>query len=145
MKKAFVLNVILILVAASLLAACGGNQPSAALPSVVISRSSQSGDVATSSTPPIPAATNEPAAGGGTSFSHDVAPIFQANCSRCHGASITDYNTLTGSGLIVSGDSQNSHIIQILQAGIMPRGGRRLSDADIQTIANWIDAGATNN
>lgn len=115
MKKTFVLNVILILVAASLLAACGGSQPA--------------------TTPTVSPA----------SFTNDVVPILQSNCVRCHGEAITSYDTLAGSGLFVPGDSQNSTIIRVLQAGIMPRGGQRLSDADIQTIANWIDAGATNN
>lgn len=110
--------------------------------------------------------TGDPTAtgGGGTGFASDVYPIIAANCS-CHveGApndlAMPDAQTAYGNLVdvmsprvekvrVVPGDSASSYIIEKLttdppQAGErMPRGRDPLSDADIATIAAWIDDGA---
>ncbi len=68
-------------------------------------------------------------------FDADIAPIFQRNgCNGCH-------NT-TYSG---TKDRLNSVLDRIQrqesQAGFMPQGGRRLSDAEINLIKKWVSDG----
>jgi mono/diheme cytochrome c family protein len=82
-------------------------------------------------------------------FATGVFPILQSNCGTCHGSiggwSAADYNSVVKA--VVPGDSDNSLLVQKLlgkTGGIMPPGGK-LSDADIQTIVDWIKAGAPNN
>lgn len=87
------------------------------------------------------------------SFSGEVLPIFQANCSGCHGNSgglnLASYETLMAGGrrgaVIVPGDAESSRLVQYVQSGRMPAGGDRLSDAEIQKIVDWVNAGAPNN
>ena len=112
-------------------------------------------------------------AGGGTkgatggppvSFKSDVSTIFTAHCATCHlngqslgGLQLTYAGIMKG-GIIVPGPAvkpgnhASSVLWQIIQPGTgqpggnrMPLGGPYLSDAQINTIANWIDQGAKNN
>jgi len=49
---------------------------------------------------------------------------------------------------VVAGDGVNSPLVKLLQAttGVkMPPVGEKLSEADIQTIIDWINAGAKDN
>jgi mono/diheme cytochrome c family protein len=91
------------------------------------------------------------------SFTVDVLPILQANCTVCHGtlggwtaSSYTSVMTTGKHGPVVEpGDPDNSLLVQKLlgtqQAGSqMPPLGK-LSDAEIQVIINWINAGALDN
>jgi mono/diheme cytochrome c family protein len=95
---------------------------------------------------------------GPVSFSEQVLPIFQARCTMCHGSSTT-YGGWDGSSYqsalttgnnnpeIISGDAGNSPLVQLLQAtnGVfMPPTGR-LSQDEVDTIINWINAGAEDN
>ncbi len=49
-------------------------------------------------------------------------------------------------GLVIQpGDAQESELYQKISAGLMPKGGPKLSDANIQTIMEWINAGALDN
>lgn len=102
-------------------------------------------------------ATETSAAAGNSgrtvSFSNDVWPIFQANCSGCHGASgglnLASYDTLMAGGrrgaVIVPGDAESSRLVQYVESGRMPPSGNRLSNEEIQTIKDWVNAGAPNN
>lgn len=102
-------------------------------------------------------ATETSAAAGNSgrtvSFSNDVWPIFQANCSGCHGASgglnLASYDTLMAGGrhgmVIVPGDAESSRLVQYVESGRMPPSGNRLSTEEIQTIKDWVNAGAPNN
>ncbi len=110
-------------------------------------------------------------AGGGTkgatsgppvSFKKDVSTIFTAHCAICHissvsgGLSLASYASLmkgaaTGP-VVAAGNHASSVLWQVLQPGTsqpggsrMPLGGPYLSDAQINTIANWINQGAKNN
>ena len=98
------------------------------------------------------AATGTPSAT--PSFASDVLPIFQSKCSACHGAfggwDASSYKTVMESGnhapVIVPGDATNSLLAQKIsgtqkEGTIMPPAGK-LSDGEIQTIINWINAGA---
>jgi len=47
--------------------------------------------------------------------------------------------------VIVSGDADNSLLIRKLVKGEMPKRGPKLTPVQIQTITDWINAGALNN
>lgn len=94
----------------------------------------------------------------------DVDAIFQATCalSGCHDASSASQGvnletdpcgttvgvgSLYGGEIITANDSASSVLWLKMDGadnvgGVMPISGR-LSDAEIQTVADWIDAGAT--
>jgi cytochrome c553 len=103
----------------------------------------------------LPTATLEVATGN-VSFSKNVLPIFEANCTTCHGASrqssnlmLNSYTNLMAGGLgglvIQPGNAQESELFQKISTGSMPRGGSKLSDIEIQIITDWINAGAIDN
>jgi len=88
------------------------------------------------------------------SFTSDVLPIFQARCGACHGTSggwtATSYQNVMTTGshspVVKAGDANNSLLVQKILGtqnigGIMPPSGK-LSKTEIQTIVNWINAGA---
>jgi hypothetical protein len=68
------------------------------------------------------------------SYSIDVAPLIESDCSGCH------QNFSTYSNLYASRNSVRSMVV----SGQMPQGGG-LSDADRNKIVCWIDNGAPNN
>ncbi len=91
---------------------------------------------------------------GVPSFSADVMPILQAKCVLCHGSlggwNATSYSSFMTSGdhapVVILGDAINSLLVQKLQGTqqigtLMPPAGK-LSDAEIQIIIDWINAGA---
>lgn len=93
----------------------------------------------------------------GVSFSRDVAPIVAAACLGCHGADNPRaglrLDTFAGwkrggrSGrLLVVGNAANSLLIRAVSAADpqrrMPRNGDPLGDEQIQTLTDWINAGA---
>ena len=108
--------------------------------------------------PTAPSSTSIPS-GGDVSFAANIQPIFQSRCNVCHGTRTgqAGYDSTTYLGVmtsgesgpqIIPGDGVNSPLIKLLQAtsGIkMPPSGDRLSDADIQIIIDWINAGAKDN
>ncbi len=95
----------------------------------------------------------------GVDFVRDVRPIFEKHCNGCHGA------TKQKSGLrldvksdamkggdayglaIVPGKAADSPLIQFVSGESddlrMPPKGDRLSTAEIATLTNWINAGAS--
>ena len=94
---------------------------------------------------------------GEVSYTKDVAPIFKAKCAVCHGSmggwNAKSYDTVMSSGdnapTVFAGDSKNSLLAQKIlgtqtEGSIMPPRGN-LSKTEIQTILDWIDAGALNN
>jgi hypothetical protein len=108
------------------------------------------------------------AMGGGNltnlSFKTNIQPIFGTRCATCHistnlgGLSLSSYQGLLKGGAIVpgsilkAGDHAHSVLWQMVQTSPpypggnrMPLGGPYLSDAQIKTIATWIDQGAKNN
>src|SRR5512136_1406492 len=103
-------------------------------------------------TPPV-----TPGAAGPVSFAKDVLPLFQAKCAVCHGNlggwNAKSYDTVMKSGdhapVVVAGDSKGSLLAQKImgtqtKGSVMPPRGN-LSKAEIQTILDWIDAGAPDN
>lgn len=89
-----------------------------------------------------------------------VKPIFDTNCARCHGGinhrgglNIDTREALLKGGhtgpAIVPGDPSKSLLITLIRhegpssdPKDMPPNKPKLSDADIQTVTDWIKAGA---
>jgi mono/diheme cytochrome c family protein len=92
--------------------------------------------------------------GQGPRFERDVLPIFTANCFSCHGGSAmvgldlrTAVSTLRGSHegpVIVKGSAEQSRLYEKVASRAMPPPAfnLKLTDAEIETIKRWIDAGA---
>ena len=90
------------------------------------------------------------------SFSKDVLPIFEVRCQRCHGTGQTlaglslasHADVVAGSGrgpVVIPGSAETSRLVQVIVSGEMPRGGAKLPESEIQTISDWVDAGAPDN
>ena len=94
------------------------------------------------------------------SFSRDVLPILRANCFGCHqdakklgGYLMTDFQAMRSGGesaapAIVPGKSAESYLVKEIVPvdgkSEMPKKGKPLSEAEIDIIRRWIDAGAVN-
>ena len=91
---------------------------------------------------------------GPPTFESDVLPIFEASCNMCHGTlggwTGSSYDEALNTGedgpTIIPGDPANSRLVQSLigthpNGVVMPPDGS-LSEADIQTIVDWIEGGA---
>jgi quinol---cytochrome c reductase cytochrome c subunit, bacillus type len=102
--------------------------------------------------------------GNVVSFKKDVQPIFSAHCATCHlngiasgGLQLTYAGIMKGGSVVpgpavTPGNHAKSTLYQIIQptgpwpgGQRMPLGGPYLANAQIQTIATWIDQGAKNN
>lgn len=90
------------------------------------------------------------------SYTRDVQPILESRCGKCHmgefvseGLHMDTYESLMeGSDhgpVIVPGDADDSLLVKKLVEGKMPKRGLKLTPIQIQTIKDWIDAGAPNN
>src|SRR5260370_2192992 len=82
-------------------------------------------------------------------FEKDVAPIFQANCTGCHGTQVklkdlnltTEETALKGGesgAVVVPGKPEDSILYKKVKSGAMPMGKPHLSEKDIATISSWI-------
>ena len=47
--------------------------------------------------------------------------------------------------VVIPGSAGTSRLVEVVVSGDMPPGGRKLDDYKIQTISDWIDAGAPDN
>ena len=99
--------------------------------------------------PPASAATE-------ASFSGQVLPVFEARCQQCHGGGraeaglnlATHAGTMAGASygpVVIPGSAETSLLVQVIVSDEMPLGGRKLTDSEIQTISDWVDAGAPDN
>ena len=87
------------------------------------------------------------------SFSDEVQPIFTARCVACHGGTsglyLNSYDNLMRGGArgaeVVPGDPNNSRLIQYVSRGYMPFRNQPLTNAEIQTLVDWVVTGAPNN
>ena len=100
-------------------------------------------------TPTVPGATQ-------ISFFDQVLPVFETRCQRCHGTgrargglSLASYDdVLAGSDdgpVVIPYNSGTSRLVEVIASGEMPPGGQKLPESEIQTISDWIDAGAPDN
>jgi hypothetical protein len=90
------------------------------------------------------------------SFTRDLLPIFDKNCSGCHAANVKmgsldldSYTSIQKGGnngtIVVPGKSAESRLYLMVarkMAPAMPLGAKPLAAADVETIRRWIDAGA---
>ncbi len=94
----------------------------------------------------------EPAAPAGPSFASQVAPILVQRCGSCHiNNSRGDFNMATFAMLakgppagtvVFPGDVIASRLIESIETGDMPRGGGKVSPAELQLLKDWVLAGA---
>ncbi len=103
---------------------------------------------------PLLAADSETASVSSLSFEADVRPILKAHCWHCHGedaeleggldARLARFLVKGGDSgpAIVAGDHGASLLYQRISAGEMPPGDKPLPEAQVATLAKWIDAGA---
>ncbi len=102
-------------------------------------------------------APQEPTSGAAPNFTADVLPILQDYCVACHGSlggwDASSYESVMTSGdhapVVIAGDSLASLLAQKLlgtqpQGNVMPPTGS-MPETLIQTILDWIDAGALDN
>jgi mono/diheme cytochrome c family protein len=101
-----------------------------------------------------PTTPSEPdaSAAGGVSFVDDVAPWLVAKCGNCHidgakGAfSMADIASLmkgSKAGVVLfPGDSAGSTIVESIRSGDMPRGGGKVTSAELAKLEQWIQQGA---
>lgn len=90
------------------------------------------------------------------SFQADVLPIFMASCAECHGDDhpedelvLTSYaDVMAGSvygSVIVANDPEGSYLVDQVETGQMPKRGDDLTQAEIDIIVAWVNAGAPDN
>ncbi len=99
--------------------------------------------------PPTPTAPPVVPAAEAT-YANTIGPMLVARCGSCHGDSalgglnLSTYEGLLAGGLsgsaLVSGDADGSLIIQVQEADAGHFA--QLSSAELQTLRNWIEAGA---
>lgn len=94
---------------------------------------------------PAVAQANEP------SLPNRAFAILEARCSAagCHAAQSPAYGlnvlrreSLLSTQVVLPGKAKDSELIDAVATGRMPKGGAKLSDADIHTLTDWINAGA---
>jgi hypothetical protein len=94
-------------------------------------------------------------ASGPISFSKQIAPLLVAKCGRCHvdqakgKISVSTYAALmkgspTAGAIVTPGKGTDSRIVEVIESGDMPRGGGKLTAADLAMLTQWIDQGAKN-
>ncbi len=81
--------------------------------------------------------------------------ILEPYCLRCHsgpnapkGLDYSTYNSMVKNPpyqIIVPGFPSKSILYEVIESGVMPRGGPRLSDEEIQFVYDWIENGAVEN
>jgi len=95
-------------------------------------------------------------ASGGVSFAADVLPVFEDNCTRCHGDSrqngglrLDSYAALMAGGtdgaVVAPGNADGSLLVTLVTSGEMPKNAASLGAEEIATIRQWIEAGALDN
>jgi len=104
---------------------------------------------------PTAGAAEQPAAeagaGGDVSFAGDVLPLLEANCASCHGEmamgglQTTDYETLMAGGqngpVVLPGSPEESPVV----AQMGEEHPAVLTGDNLQTLVDWIAAGAEDN
>lgn len=152
-RPLFALPVLAIL-ALVFLTACGPGAPTATPVSVATEEPSVTEPALVPDQPTATQAAVVPESG--TSFSQQVSPILAANCTRCHGSSrqsgglrLDSLTNLLAGGrdgaVILPGNAEDSLLVQLIREGTMPKNASDLSLDEIQTIVDWVNAGAPDN
>ncbi len=102
-------------------------------------------------TPPK-APTPPPNPDGPVAFTTHVAPILVTKCGRCHinnargMVSMSNFETLMkgpdAGAIILAGNAEGSRVIEVIEEGDMPRGGLKVTPAELGALKKWIAEGA---
>jgi mono/diheme cytochrome c family protein len=90
------------------------------------------------------------------SYAQDIQPIFNARCDNCHmgnypseGLDLSSYEGLMAGSqnglVVVPGNADDSLLVEKVARGEMPKRGPHLTEAQVQLLTDWVDAGALNN
>ncbi len=93
-----------------------------------------------------------PGGAAGISFVSQVAPILAGKCGNCHttgskgGFSLATFQALMKGppeGVVIfAGDTVGSRLIETIESGDMPRGGGKVTPAELAVLKQWINEGA---
>ena len=88
-------------------------------------------------------------------FEKDVRPILKAHCTHCHGEEEKPKGELDlrlrrfmdkvlegGEHVLAPGRPDESEMVQLIRRGEMPKKGKKVSEADVAIIEQWIAQGA---
>jgi len=102
----------------------------------------------------VPASADEPTEPRVQRFEADVLPILREHCLKCHGQqsrkgglSLPTISGImhggeSGEPVVVAGDAAGSRLIELVKAGEMPPGDKRLGDAEVKVLEHWINTAA---
>ena len=101
----------------------------------------------------VPTAASATPGGSGTvSFTRQVAPLLVAKCGGCHiqrsrgELSMATYAALAkgsaAGAVMMPGNAKGSRVIELIEAGDMPRGGSKVAPEELAMLATWINEGA---
>ena len=82
------------------------------------------------------------------SFVKDVAPILNSKCGNCHvnqkrgNFSLVSFNEISTGGGVIAGEPETSRLVEVIESGEMPKGGGKVSKAELDVLKNWIAIGA---
>jgi mono/diheme cytochrome c family protein len=145
-----------------LLTACGSpaaDAPSASQPTHEPAAPTQTSAPADTAAPANPTESVSPTEDPSTatvSFANDVLPILQNRCRNCHGGNDTEEglalltydDVMKGSDngfVVIPGNAANSLLVEVVLNQDMPKRGPKLTPAQVQIIADWVNQGALNN
>src|SRR5205814_554923 len=88
-------------------------------------------------------------------FERDIRPIVKAHCTHCHGEEekpgagldlrlrrFMDKVLDEGQHVLVPGHPEKSELVQIIRRGEMPKKGKKVTEAELAIIVQWIEQGA---
>ncbi|MCC9604877.1 hypothetical protein LOC68_25800 [Blastopirellula sp. JC732] len=85
------------------------------------------------------------------SFTKHIAPIIVARCGNCHvnqargQFSSSSYEVLMkgpAEGVVIFPGQDGSRFVEVIETGDMPRGGQRVTPAELTALKTWIKEGA---
>ncbi|TWT31686.1 c-type cytochrome domain-containing protein [Blastopirellula retiformator] len=85
------------------------------------------------------------------SFTKHIAPVIVARCGNCHvsgargGFSSSSYEVLMkgpAEGVVIFPGQDGSRFVEVIETGDMPRGGQKVSPAELTALKTWIKEGA---
>ena len=103
---------------------------------------------------PMLLVTALPAVAAPVTFEKDVRPILKAHCFHCHGEEgemkggldvrLARFILKGGKSgpAVIAGKATESHLLELVKAGEMPKGKSKLTDKDIGVLESWIAEGA---
>jgi len=93
----------------------------------------------------VPLNTIDPNCTDSVSFTNQILPIIEQNCTNCHnvgnstGYILTNYTNISSNASAIISSMKGSGF------QLMPQGGPALSDSLIQKVQCWISQGKLNN